>query len=180
MDIFYKSTTSAGTLVSVALPPIRGIANIVVFNQPTPAGRTFVNGALITSITNEQQTRTQFQQSLDNLIYVYSFGDQMGSLQVSGLAFPRVCADSSNGISNLLKFYEQNRVSRALSRIRLTFANEVINGFLIGCSLSTEDPASGAHSFRLLLRTLPAAFRTGADNSTFSGGGASPFNAGIA
>lgn len=104
-------------------------------------------------------TSTQFQQSLENVLYVYSFGDQMGNMTLRGMAFPRQCDAESNGIAELLKFYKEYRVSKSGSRIRLTFADEVINGFLVGLALTTVDASSGLHSFTLLIKTIPAAFR---------------------
>jgi hypothetical protein len=159
MDLFYEDTINAGTLVVFTLPNIRGQANLFVFTDPAPQGETFVDGVIITRINSEQRTNTQFQQSLENVIYVYSFGDQIGDLQISGLAFPRRCKDDKNGIQELIKFYREHRVSRRVQRVQITFANEVINGFIVGMALSTVDASSGAHNFNLLLKTLPAAFR---------------------
>ena len=159
MDLFYTDKVSSGTLVVFKLPPIRGQANLFFFNQPAPQGSTFVPGVIITSLNLGQRTNTQFQQSLENIIYVYSFGDLMGDLQISGIAFPRRCVDDKNGIQELMKFYKENRVSRAVNHVQITFANEVIRGFLVGLSMNTLDVSSGAHNFTLLLKTIPAAFR---------------------
>ena len=81
MDIFYKNQVNAGTLSVFTLPQVRGQANLFFFNSPAPQGQTFIPGAVITGVDYQQQTNTQFQRSLDNTIYVYSFGDQMGNMQ---------------------------------------------------------------------------------------------------
>ena len=160
MDIYYKDNVSAGTLVVFTLPPVIGQANLFFFNQPASQGTTFVPGVIITKLNFGQRTNTQFQQSLENVIYVYSFGDAMGDLQISGIAFPRLGTGDKNGIQELLKFYKDNRVSRTVSHMQVTFANEVIRGFLVGLSITTLDASSGAHNFTLFLKTLPAAFRS--------------------
>jgi hypothetical protein len=158
MDIFYKDSVAAGALKVVALPPIRGSAKLLVFNNVGSKSRTVIDGVLITNIAYSQRTNTQFQQSLENIIYAYSFGDQPGDLTISGFAFFRTC-DSGNGISNLLKFYKDKRISNNFDKITVTLADEVINGYLIAMTLNTSDPSAGIHSFSLLLKTLPAAFR---------------------
>lgn len=162
MDLFYKDRINAGTLTVFTLPEIRGQANLVVFTDPAPQGTTFVDGVIITKLNTVQRTNTQFQQSLDNVIYVYSFGDQMGDMQINGLAFPRNCSSGKNGIQELMKFYQEYRVSNRVQRIQLSFCNEIIDGFIIGMSISTLDASSGAHGFTLLMKTLPASFRRSA------------------
>lgn len=160
MDIFYRNRVNAGTLSIFTLPQVRGQANLFFFNVPAPTGpqKMFVPGAIITKISYQQQTNSQFQQSLDNIIYVYSFGDKMGNIAINGMAFPRVCSGNQNGITEVLNFYRQYRISSTVSAVRVTFANEVINGFLVGMSLQTVDTSSGVHAFSLLLRTIPASF----------------------
>lgn len=165
MDIFYRDKINAGTLSVVSIPQVSGQANLLAFTNPAPKGSqgTFIPGIIVTKLDYKQATNTQFQQSLENIIYVYSFGDQMGDLTVSGMAFPRVCGDGNvNGISELFSFYKSNRVSKEVSALRITFAKEVIRGFLVSMALSTVDPSAGIHTFSLLLKTIPAAFRSSA------------------
>lgn len=170
MDIFYRDQVNAGTLVTVSIPRIRGQANLLFFND-AGGGKTFVPGAIITQLNWRLQTNTQFQQSLENIIYVYSFGDRMGDLSISGLVFPRVCDSGANGIENLIKFYKERRVSEKVDLVQITFSNEVIKGYLIGMNLTTQDPSSGIHTWSLLLKTIPASFKSkvGSPGSTISG-----------
>ena len=157
MDIFYQDKINAGVLHVVSVPNLVGTATLK-FIVPAPQNRTFVTQALITGVTYSQRTNTQFQQSLDNVIYVYSFGDQMGDLTLTGLAFARACDGRDNGVSNVQKFYREHRVSQRVSNLEVVFANEVIRGYLVGLSMNTVDPSSGLHQFNLLLKTIPAAF----------------------
>lgn len=159
MDLFYKDKVNAGTLVVVKLPEIRGQANLLVFNDPAPSGTTFIPGVVITNISYAQQTNTQIQQSLDNLVYIYSFGDKVADLSISGLAFPRTCKSDENGIKSILQFYKDYRISKAVRPISLTFADEVIRGYLVGMNLQTTDAAAGIHSFVLMLKTMPTSQR---------------------
>ena len=158
MDIFYRNKVNAGVLHFVSVPKLIGSATLQ-FNVPSPQDKTFVKGALITKLNYGQRTNSQFQQSLDNTIYVYSFGDMMGDLTLAGLAFPRSCEGNDNGVNRILSYYEENRVSKNVSTLQVTFASHVIKGYLVGINLSTLDPSSGLHNFTLLLKTIPASFR---------------------
>lgn len=178
MDIFYKDTVNAGVMNIVTLPEVKGQAQLFFFTQPSSSGRTFVPNVIITKVDYQQRTNTQFQQSLENVIYVYSFGDLMGDLTVNGVAIPRSCDGDSNGIKEVMQFYKQNRVSNSVSDVRITFADEVIRGYLVGLSLSTLDASSGLHSMTLLLKTMPAAFRSSQGN--WAGGGVESVPEGLA
>lgn len=154
MDIFYQNEVNAGVLHVVSVPKLVGTATLK-FVVPAPAGQTFVTNALITGVNYAQRTNAQFQQSLDNVIYVYSFGDQMGDLTLSGLAFSRSCDGKENGVANVQRFYRDYRVSYNLSAIKVVFADEVIRGYLIGLGMNTVDPSSGLHNFNLMIKTVP-------------------------
>lgn len=169
MDIFYKDQVNAGTLAVFTVPQAQGQANLLFFNQPAPQGTTFVPGIIISNVQYGQTSAAQFQRSLGNTIYVYSFGDEMGNLTISGLAFPRTC-DDKNGLREVLEFYRNNRVAKSVARIRITFADETIDGFLVAMSMATADVSSGVHSFQLLLRSIPLAFqkRSGGSGNIFS------------
>ena len=164
MDIFYKDEVNAGTLSVISLPKIRGQANLFFFNKPAMRGTTFVPGVIVTAVQYGQSTATQFQKSLDNTIYVYSFGDEMGNITVSGMAFPRTC-NGQNGLREVLEFYRVNRVSRSVDSVRITFADETIEGFLMAMSMSTADAASGTHAFQLLIRSIPLAHQKRANTT---------------
>ena len=151
MDIFYKNQVNDGML-SVFRLPASARSAVIKFN----GGTKLIKGTIIQSITYGQQSLAQFQQSLDNVIYVYSFGEQMGQLTVNGLAFPRQCNTQINGIDELMNFYKQNRISNNLADIKISIGTGTIVGYLVGMSLNTFDPASGVQSFSLSIRTVPS------------------------
>lgn len=86
----------------------------------------------------------------------------MGQVSISGVVFPRLCATDQNGIQELLKFYNNHRVSKSVQRVRVTFANEVIEGFLTSMQVMTADNAAGIHRFALIMATIPSAFQRNA------------------
>jgi hypothetical protein len=123
---------------------------------------TFEGGIVVTSVLYSQEANVQFMQTLRDAIYVYSFGDKMGDIQITGLCVPYVCAppgssadDSVSGIRNIMSYYAQHRVSADLNPINVVLAQEVIVGFLVGCKINTVDASSYIHQFVLLLKALP-------------------------
>lgn len=47
--------------------------------------------AIVTQIAIQSQSNYQFLHSLENLIYVYSFGDRIGETTLAGIGFVRPC-----------------------------------------------------------------------------------------
>lgn len=72
----------------------------------------------ITGFTLDLGTNHQFLHTLDEFIYLYAFGDRIGELVLTGVAFTgnvtdESCNDISKnlGPSNLLTHYMENRIS---------------------------------------------------------------------
>lgn len=171
MRIFYRDQYNTGTLVVLNIPKSRGQANLFFFRDPAPRGPTFIPGVVVQNVQYTQETNTQFQPGLGSLIYVHNFGDQMGSLNVTGLAFPRACQQPAvNGLKEVMSFYRDRRISAStggnLLRVKVVFAEEVLVGFLTTMGLSTVDEESGVHQFQLGLRCMPQNFRLPAAGSS--------------
>ena len=54
--------------------------------------------AIVTQVSIENQSNYQFLHSLENLVYVYSFGDRVGTTTIAGIGFVRPCG-SYGGIA---------------------------------------------------------------------------------
>lgn len=117
--------------------------------------------ALISSIDYNQSTNHQFQTSLDGSVYIYVFGDQMGNVVISGIAFPITCTGDEEGLLEVLKYYAENRASKQSVTVKVSVGkSEVIEGFLTAISIrgpgTTEEPSKGFLSeYRLMINTLP-------------------------
>ena len=137
----------------------------VMPGQNVIPGRVHIDGfdpaaALVAGIDYDQATNQQFQTSLDGAIYLYVFGDQMGSVRVRGIAFPIVCGGAQEGILELLEFYEQQRASTQSDPIEVQVGSRgVIKGFLTAVSVRAEavaeDPASFISTYVLTINALP-------------------------
>jgi hypothetical protein len=119
----------------------------------TIAVDTFSLQLPITGYSLDMGTNHQFLHSLDNFIYLYSFGDRIGELTLSGLAFTGSCVQNNGGndISSemgqcaILSYYKEFRVSgsagKKVSMISLSNCPDILRGFLTGIRLARPEPA---------------------------------------
>jgi len=116
---------------------------------------------IFTGIDYSQVTNHQFQSSLGNDIYLYVFGDKIGSVVITGYAFTSDCDGNANGITQLLSFYDTNKLSRIgsngelpLIKIRIGSA-DFLYCFLADCRVIMSDPSTRLAQFALTLRAIP-------------------------
>jgi hypothetical protein len=112
----------------------------------------------ITGFTLDLGTNHQFLHTLDEFIYVYAFGDRIGELTLSGVAFigdarqEGSCADLSDvlGANSLLQHYLARRIGigeqgggPASTLILIDAAQDsgVLTGFLTGVRMDVPNPA---------------------------------------
>jgi hypothetical protein len=111
---------------------------------------------LITSAGFAQNANVQFMQSLSRLIYVYSFGEQMGTVQISGIALWKECSGAvGTGIKEIMRYYQNNSVSARRSPVTITLVQERVDGFLRGVRTTFDDPTRGMTGFQLVFATMP-------------------------
>ena len=141
----------------------------IVGDQKALPGRIFietpkfpVNNApiLISGIDYNQQTNQQFQTALDGSVYIYVFGDQMGDIQVQGVAFAGLCTGARDGgITQILKYYATNRASKKADPVIIVAGGEPIGGFLTAIKLrdnvSSSDPIAAVTNYTLVINSLP-------------------------
>jgi hypothetical protein len=137
---------------------------VQVFNADVETvGRVKIGGfasqaVLISGIDYTQRTNQQFQYSLNRAVYVYMFGDLMGSVVVNGLAFPSMC-EGDGGISEILAFYNTKRAVVSGETITIALGKETITGFMTELQLraitSGYDAAPPAEEFRIVVNTVP-------------------------
>lgn len=113
---------------------------------------------IITGVGYNQESNIQFTHTLQNSIFIYSFGDRIGELQIQGIAFNQLCDSkaSGTGISDLINYYAQNRVAVTGQPLRVTIGgSQIIKGFLVGCKVSTLSTEFMTMQFTLNMVALP-------------------------
>ena len=119
------------------------------------------SAALVTTIGASYDCNVQIQPSLKNSIYIYSFGDNMGSIQVNGIAFMgRVCEGGAvrrnrDGVADVFEYYQKNRLSKKGAPVSIAIGSTVLSGFLISMSVSTKDVVNRFFTFTLNFAAIP-------------------------
>lgn len=116
----------------------------------------FTAAVPITGYTLELSTNHQFLHSLNEFIYAFAFGDRVGELTLTGIAFTsRACAAASLGDSpaqditdevnqtTIYNYYMQNKFSRNLAPTQIQIGESPIAliGFLTGVRMEVPNPA---------------------------------------
>lgn len=112
---------------------------------------------LINRISIAQRAVAQFQVSLEQVMYIYNFGEEVGRFDVSGVAFHRTCDGVSEftGVTALMKVYEQYSLSNSSSPIKISIDTMTINAYLIGHQIETGDPMNMLTSFTMNMVFAP-------------------------
>jgi hypothetical protein len=99
--------------------------------------------APITGFALEQNGNYQFLHTVNDFIYVYSFGDRIGELVISGIGFVKTCASAKSAeLSNVFNFYKFNKLSEngKLSVTLGDLPDATFYAFLTGSRLELQDP----------------------------------------
>lgn len=103
----------------------------------------------ITGYTLELSTNHQFLHTLNDFIYAFAFGDRVGELTLTGIAFTApACKAEGGNISNEVKqenvyeFYLAQKFSKTLTPTKIKIGGSDIRlvGFLTGVRMSVPDP----------------------------------------
>jgi hypothetical protein len=129
------------------------------FSIQQPAEITFqTQRSIVTQLTVHQQVNVQFLHTLGSLIYIYVFGDRMGQVSLSGLAFACQCPDSNDsGASKMMEWYKSNRTSKNKDPVRVTIGDTTIEGFVTSFDEHVVDVALKLVQWDVNMASLPEA-----------------------
>lgn len=153
MPLFFPGPP--GRTVALMDPAVQGA---IVTASTNPVLGYTTQRSVITRLTLSHQGNFQFLHTLGNDIYIYVFGDRVGSVTLSGLSMAASCDDSAalHGGEMLLNWYAQNRIAQRQSPILVSLgAQTVISGFLIGLNQDVVDPQTRIMSFVLNMAVIP-------------------------
>lgn len=118
-----------------------------------------VSKAILTGFKVRGEGGLGVRHTLREKIYVYVYGERAGTVDVSGLAFPALCAPGgATGLDYTLTYYEQTRVSTTGVPVRLVLGpgpGSTLFGFMKGFSFNLEDPSTGVGSFAFEFTWMP-------------------------
>jgi hypothetical protein len=120
------------------------------------------SGILLTELAIQRHGNYQMLHTLKDLVYVYSFGERVGQIRASGLAFTQAC-DDFEGVLNLTDYYENNRLENRSEPLSIVFgngSNSQFRSFLVEMNISIAQPELRIAQFGLQFITLPSAKET--------------------
>lgn len=142
-----------GAVVRLDDPAVQCNAQLLGLN---PAITFDSERSIVTRLTVAQQVNVQFLHTLGSLVYVYVFGDRMGTVSLSGLAFNCPCPDDSSlGAEKILLWYRRARASKRKEPVRVTIGKTPIEGFVTGITEDVVDPSIGLVQWGVNMASLP-------------------------
>jgi hypothetical protein len=112
--------------------------------------------SIVTRLTMSQKANVQFLHTLGSLIYIYVFGDRIGTIGLSGLSFACECPSGEElGAVKMYQWYKRHRASRRRAPVRVMLGREVIEGFITDFTGDVVDPSLNLFQWGVNLMTLP-------------------------
>lgn len=115
--------------------------------------------SILTSLGLARDVKLQLTETMSDSIYIYVFGEQPGTMEISGLSFAGDCTSfSSTGIELLHEFYEANNAARRPTPIGVQIGPSPtgqFQGLLRGIRMGIVDPESRLSKFTLHFQTFP-------------------------
>jgi hypothetical protein len=90
--------------------------------------------------------------------FIYTFGDSVGRVMLTGLAFSNYCSDNNQelGIERVAAYYNANRLSFREEPIFLTVGSRLsFKLYLAGIETKVEDPAQQIWRFDMMFLAVP-------------------------
>ena len=137
----------------------------IAFNDPNVVPTVFgfedwggfvTRNAIITGIGVSQQGNYQFLNTMRGFIYAYVFGDRMGEILLSGLAFQGNCLGGAfSGMDQIMNYYAQKRIANTGLPIGVAFGQAGFRGFLTGTGFNVTNPEAQIGQFVYRIENLP-------------------------
>lgn len=119
-------------------------------------GLDFDEYLLATGFSNMQSQVVSYLKTLNGHIYGYTWGDDVGKLTASGIVLcsPK-CSFSSNGLSRVKSFYEENNVYNKEEPVIVSIGELSFEAYLTQYEISLSDSQYNLGEFRLAFDILP-------------------------
>jgi hypothetical protein len=136
--------------------------------------------SIITRIGYSAAGNYQFLHTIGNDVYLYVFGDRMGTVELHGISFAEKCSEfepreltgethttvpqpsgSAHGFEEIIDWYKQSRVAAYRPPVTVTIGRETsFKGFVTGMSGDVQDTMRRTVNWRISVAILPDIFRT--------------------
>lgn len=140
-------------------------AGLIRFINIKPILSFDTHRVLITRVGVSKSCNYQLLHSLGSVVYVYVFGDRVGSVVISGLAVggpvsygARCTFESGTGMDLAMAYFDQNRIANSQNEnreIEVVIGKTPIRGFLTDMQLNILNPEFQLAEFQMVIRTIP-------------------------
>ena len=149
MSILFAST-APGTAVRLSLP---SAAPALI---RTGIGNS--DGVILTGVGFTLQANVQYMQTLNDRVYVYSYGDAPGQAVISGLASTRVCdgdvEGGGAGFRSAVDWYKARSIANQSNRTTVIVANVEISGYVDRLSTRFASAETGMIGFDIFMTVI--------------------------
>ena len=132
--------------------------------------------AIITRVMIGQAGNYQLQHTFGSLVHVYIFGDRIGDVMISGLAFDRDCnalGGAPLGIEAVAAYYQANRIAGRPTPLKVAVGtSRPMNCLLLKMTADIVDAQTRMFQFNLQLALIPIAAERNARRRVRGGFGA--------
>lgn len=137
-----------GTVVTV---PTGGQTGNILMIGGISSGLLSSMGSIVTGFGLETESGVQVLHALQRAVFIHSFGERLGSLVVSGVAPSMQCSSMQSGISSILGYYDQTRISASGKAYPIVIGYSRFMGFVRGIRLGMSNPELQLGEFALRL-----------------------------
>lgn len=117
--------------------------------------------SIVTGISVETENGTQFMHTLRDFVYVYTFGERIGRMKLTGLSFAAQCETNDaqyHGIEYVYAYYLEARASNLAGPLVVTIGGATsFFAFMTGMQFDFADAERTMASFSMSLNTVPVA-----------------------
>lgn len=142
---------------------------VFVFNNTAQPAQTFIRldnrapyaifKSIVTRVAVSSSCNFQVRHTLGGDAFIYTFGDKVGRVFITGLAFGSYCddgADAGLGIERVAAYYNANRLAVRAKPIFMTIGrNLTLRMYLANLDIDVEDPGQQIWRFQMSLLEAP-------------------------
>ena len=146
-----------GRVIAMRDPGIAGVLP-AGFIKPDPSILFAEQKAIITRVMVAKASSYQFLHTLGGDIYIYVFGERIGQMMLSGMAFSYDCDndDGDHGVEKMLDWYDTNRLSARETPVTILLGRRTtLTAFVGEFSADVVDPSSRIMQWNMNLILIP-------------------------
>lgn len=129
------------------------------FYLTQPRLRFETETSIVTKVGLSEAVNAQFTHTFGSYVFCYVFGDQIGTMRMSGISFACDCVDGTNrkhGAESMLLWYRRYRASKRRTPVQIMLGDTAIEGLMISMDINSVEPGTNLASWDAVIRVLPS------------------------